>query len=141
MPATAAERDAAADHGARRGALRERLRGRGQFLAIWPALAVLLIASPFLAGGSLSHRALLTMVAFAGILAIAAIGQTLVIQQGGLDLSVPGSISLASVMVTQYTHAVARDGYDPFMGRFLTPVGRFVRQPVQQTRLDFLHGS
>jgi ribose transport system permease protein len=36
------------------------------------------------------------------VLAIAAIGQTLVIQQGGLDLSVPGVISVAAVLVTKY---------------------------------------
>ncbi|WP_281456487.1 ABC transporter permease [Saccharopolyspora ipomoeae] len=37
------------------------------------------------------------MVPFAAVLAIAAAGQTLVIQQRGLDLSVPGNISLAAV--------------------------------------------
>ncbi|MBS1843653.1 MAG: ABC transporter permease [Actinobacteria bacterium] len=39
------------------------------------------------------------MLPFAGILAIAAIGQTLVIQQGGLDLSVPGIFSMGAVLV------------------------------------------
>jgi ribose transport system permease protein len=39
------------------------------------------------------------MLPFAGILAIAAIGQTLVIQQGGLDLSVAGLFSLGAVLV------------------------------------------
>jgi ribose transport system permease protein len=39
------------------------------------------------------------MLPFAGVLAIAAIGQTLVIQQGGLDLSVPGTFSLGVVLV------------------------------------------
>ena len=45
---------------------------------------------------------ILTVSCFASILAIAAIGQTLVIQQGGLDLSVPGVISLAAVLVTKF---------------------------------------
>jgi ribose transport system permease protein len=40
------------------------------------------------------------MLPFAAVLAIAAIGQTLVIQQGGIDLSVPGVISLSVVLVT-----------------------------------------
>jgi ribose transport system permease protein len=44
------------------------------------------------------------MLPFAAILAIAAIGQTLVLQQGGIDLSVPGMISLAAVIFTKEAH-------------------------------------
>jgi ribose transport system permease protein len=42
------------------------------------------------------------MLPFAAVLAIVAVGQTLVIQQGGIDLSVPGLISLTVVIVTRY---------------------------------------
>jgi Ribose/xylose/arabinose/galactoside ABC-type transport systems, permease components len=73
-----------------------------QFLLILPATVVLFVVSPFLAQGSVSASSLLTVLSFAGILAVAAIGQTLVIQQGGLDLSVPGVISLAAVLVSQF---------------------------------------
>ena len=55
-----------------------------------------------LAAGSVSGSSTLTVFSFASILAMAAIGQTLVIQQGGLDLTVPGVISLAAVLVTKY---------------------------------------
>jgi ribose transport system permease protein len=79
-----------------------RLRGGGPFLAIWPALAVLVLISPLLANGSLSQGSILTVLAFAGILALAAAGQTLIVQQGGLDLSVPGAISVSAVIVTKY---------------------------------------
>jgi ribose transport system permease protein len=72
----------------------------GPFGAIWVATALLFAASPLIADKSLSHSALQAMLPFAGILAIAAIGQTLVIQQGGLDLSVPGTFSLGVVLVT-----------------------------------------
>jgi ribose transport system permease protein len=41
------------------------------------------------------------MLPFAAILAIASIGQTLVVQQRGLDLSVPGVISLSTIIVTR----------------------------------------
>jgi ribose transport system permease protein len=41
------------------------------------------------------------MLPFAAILAIAAVGQTLVVQQGGLDLSAPGMISLSAALVTK----------------------------------------
>ena len=69
------------------------------FAAIWVATILLFIISPFVASGSLGNSALQGMLPFAGILAIAAIGQTLVIQQGGLDLSVPGIFSMGAVLV------------------------------------------
>jgi ribose transport system permease protein len=78
-----------------------RLRPKG-YGAIWVATALLFVVSPFLATGSLGHSALLSMLPFAAILAIAAIGQTLVIQQRGLDLSVPGMITLTTIIVTKY---------------------------------------
>ena len=71
----------------------------GAFGPIWVATALLFAVSPLVADGSLSNGALQAMLPFAGILAIAAIGQTLVIQQGGLDLSVPGTFSLGVVLV------------------------------------------
>jgi ribose transport system permease protein len=40
------------------------------------------------------------MIPFAAILAIVGLGQMLVIQQAGIDLSVPGSVSLAAVIVS-----------------------------------------
>lgn len=73
-----------------------------QFLFIWPATLLLFAVSPLLAPGSVSDSTVLSVFSFASILAIAAIGQTLVIQQGGLDLTVPGVISLAAVFVTKY---------------------------------------
>jgi len=76
-----------------------RSRVASPFVAIWIATALLFAISPLLASGSLSHSALQAMLPFAGILAVAAIGQTLVIQQGGLDLSVAGLFSLGAVLV------------------------------------------
>lgn len=76
-------------------------RLRSPFLAIWPATALLFLVSPVVASGSVSLGALQSTLPFAGILAIAAVGQTLVIQQRGLDLAVPGMISLAAILVTR----------------------------------------
>lgn len=73
-----------------------------QFALILPATAILYLVSPLLAEGSVSGSSILIVFSFASILAIAAIGQTLVVQQGGLDLSVPGVISLAAVLVTKF---------------------------------------
>lgn len=78
-----------------------------RFSAIWVATALLFAVSPLLASGSVSRSALLSTLPFAAILAIAAIGQTLVIQQRGLDLSVPGMITLSTIIVTKYP-----DGHD-----------------------------
>ncbi len=73
-----------------------------RFSAIWVATALLFAVSPLLASGSVSQSALLSTLPFAAILAIAAIGQTLVIQQRGLDLSVPGMITLTTIIVTKF---------------------------------------
>jgi ribose transport system permease protein len=78
-----------------------RLRNPSRFSAIWIATALLFALSPLLAAGSVGETALLSMLPFAAILAIAAVGQTLVVQQGGLDLSVPGTISLAAALMVQ----------------------------------------
>jgi ribose transport system permease protein len=73
-----------------------------RFLAIWVATALLFAVASVLAPGSISGSSLATAFSFAAVLAIASIGQTLVVQQGGLDLTVPGVISLAAVIVTKF---------------------------------------
>jgi ribose transport system permease protein len=82
-----------------------------RFSAIWVATALLFAVSPLIASGSVSSSALLSTLPFAAILAIAGIGQTLVVQQRGLDLSVPGMITLTTIIVTKYPHG--QDGRLP----------------------------
>ncbi|MDV8070756.1 ABC transporter permease [Rhodococcus sp. IEGM 1366] len=79
-------------------ATKKLLSGKGK--AILFATVILFAVSPVIAPGSLQSAPVLSMLPFAAVLAIAAIGQTLVIQQRGLDLSVPGMIALAAVLVT-----------------------------------------
>jgi ribose transport system permease protein len=69
-------------------------------ITITLAVLALFVASALFAPTSLNRSALLGMLPFAAVLAIAAIGQTLVVQQGGIDLSVPGAVSLAVVITT-----------------------------------------
>jgi ribose transport system permease protein len=64
------------------------------------ALALLVVAGYLFAPSSMSKGALLGMFPFAAVLAIAALGQTLVVMQGGIDLSIAGSISLVVVITT-----------------------------------------
>ena len=73
----------------------------------WPAATVIAIGtaalfaiSAIVEPSSTSHGAINAMLPFAAVMAITAIGQTLVIQQGGIDLSVPGMISLTVVIMT-----------------------------------------
>ena len=57
-------------------------------------------ASALFASSSVTRGPLLGMLPFAAVLVIVGLGQTLVIQQGGIDLSVAGSVSLAVVITT-----------------------------------------
>lgn len=61
------------------------------------------IVSGVFAAGSLSSASLNTMLPLAAVLAIAGIGQSLVIQQRGMDLSGAGVITLTAVIVSQQT--------------------------------------
>jgi len=66
------------------------------------ALVLLAVAGLLFASTSVSKGALQGTLPFASVLAIVALGQTLVIQQGGFDLSVPGSVSIVVVICTHY---------------------------------------
>jgi ribose transport system permease protein len=74
----------------------------------WPAsravaAAVLLFAmSAALSTASVSKTALLAMLPFAALTAIISVGQTLVVQQAGLDLSVAGGISMGALIVAKF---------------------------------------
>lgn len=74
----------------------------------WPgsrafiAVLALFLVSPFIAPGSIGPTAIVSMLPFAALMAIVAIGQTLVIQQGGLDLSIPGAVTLGALIVARF---------------------------------------
>ena len=78
------------------------IAARGAATAIVAATALLFLVSWIVEPQSVRHSSLLGMLPFAAILAIVAVGQTLVVQQGGIDLSVPGMISLTVVIMTRY---------------------------------------
>lgn len=61
---------------------------------------VLFAVSAVFGPSSASQGAILGMLPFAAVLAIVGLGQMLVVQQGGIDLSVPGAVSLAIVIVS-----------------------------------------
>lgn len=74
---------------------------RSKGLVTMAVSAVLLvILGLIVAPSSVSQGAVLGMLPFASVLAIIGLGQMLVVQQGGIDLSVPGAVSLAVVLST-----------------------------------------
>ena len=70
------------------------------------ATVLLVVLSELVASSSLTRGTLLTMLPFASALAIAGLGQTLVVMQGGIDLSIAGGLSLYVVIVTKYPAGV-----------------------------------
>lgn len=75
------------------------LMQRNEIRAIF-ALVLLLVLGGIMAPVTVQPSAIAGLLPFAGILAVAAVGQHLVIQQRGLDISVAGTFSLAAVLVT-----------------------------------------
>jgi ribose transport system permease protein len=70
------------------------------FVTVVVSTVVLLVVCLVVAPSSVSFGALAGSLPFAAILAIVGLGQMLVVQQGGFDLSVAGAVSLAVVVAT-----------------------------------------
>jgi ribose transport system permease protein len=73
----------------------------GEFGWVWIGLIGLFILSALIAPGTLDIDNLRAIMPFFAILALAAVGQTLVIQQRGLDFSIPGTIALVAIVMTK----------------------------------------
>lgn len=73
-----------------------------EFLTVTISTVVLMVLCLIFAPSSAAYGALSGSLPFAAILAIAGLGQMLVVQQGGFDLSVPGGVSLAVVIASHY---------------------------------------
>lgn len=78
-----------------------RFYSRGLATVVVATGGLFVVSLPF-ASSSVTRGTLLTMLPFAAALAIASLGQTLVVMQGGIDLSVAGGFSLYVVIVTKY---------------------------------------
>ena len=77
------------------------LLNRG-LITVLAATGLLILTCLVFAPSSLHRGTLLTMLPFAAALGVAALGQTLVVMQGGIDLSVAGGFSLYVVILTKY---------------------------------------
>ncbi|AIO30824.1 branched-chain amino acid transport system / permease component family protein [Burkholderia cenocepacia] len=78
-----------------------RMPSLGEFGWIWVGLVLLIGVSLVVVPGTMTRGSILAMLPFAGILAIVATGETLVIQQRGLDMSAIGMVSLAGVVMAR----------------------------------------
>lgn len=76
------------------------------FLTIAISTVILFVVAAIFAPSSVSGGAVQGMLPFAAVLAIVGLGQMLVVQQGGIDLSVPGAVSLTVVIVSHYPNGV-----------------------------------
>lgn len=69
-----------------------------RYLPVYIALALLVVVAWVWAPATLSGVALRAIAPYGAVLGLAALGQMLVIMTGGIDLSVPGTMSLAAVI-------------------------------------------
>jgi len=72
------------------------------FVTVVISTFALILACLFFAPSSVTSGALSGSLPFAAIIAIVGLGQLLVVQQGGFDLSLAGGVSLAVVVSTHY---------------------------------------
>ena len=69
-----------------------------RYLSVWIAIGLLLIAAYFIAPATLTRTSFTAVLPLASFLALAALGQMLVVMTGGIDLSIPGVMTLAAIM-------------------------------------------
>jgi ribose transport system permease protein len=70
-----------------------------RFLPVWLATGVLIVVAAIIAPAALQHTNWAFVLPYMTILAIAALGQMLVIMQAGIDLSTPGVVTLGALLV------------------------------------------
>jgi ribose transport system permease protein len=76
-----------------------------RYRVVWIALAALFILALVTANQVFNEQSLRLVTALAGVLAIASIGQLLVIMSGGFDLSVPAVMTFAASVIVHQTNA------------------------------------
>jgi len=70
-----------------------------RFLPVWLATAVLGVVAAIIAPEALQHTSWAYVLPYMTILAVAALGQMLVVMQGGIDLSTPGVMSFGGNLI------------------------------------------
>jgi len=70
-----------------------------RYLSVWIAIGLLLITATWIAPETLTRTSFTAVLPLTSFLALAALGQMLVVMTGGIDLSTPGVMTLAAIMV------------------------------------------
>jgi ribose transport system permease protein len=86
-----------------------------RYIPVWIALVLLVLVALVIAPGTLSSASFSAVLPLTSFLAIAALGQMLVIMTGGIDLSVPGIMTLAAMLAV----GVARGSDDRLILAFI----------------------
>jgi ribose/xylose/arabinose/galactoside ABC-type transport system permease subunit len=90
-----------------------------RYMPVYLAIVLLIVVASIWAPATLGGVALAAIAPFGALLAIAALGQMLVIMTGGIDLSVPGTLTLAAMIMV----GVADQSDDRIGVAILTAVG------------------
>lgn len=90
-----------------------------RYLPVYVALVLLVVVAAVWAPATLSPAGLSAIAPFGTFLAIAALGQMLVIMTGGIDLSVPGTFTLGALIMV----GVGRMSDDRIWIAYLTAIG------------------
>jgi ribose transport system permease protein len=90
-----------------------------RYLPVYLALILLVVVAAIWAPATLSPAGLSAIAPFGTFLAIAALGQMLVIMTGGIDLSVPGTFTLGALIMV----GVGRMSDDRIWLAYLTAIG------------------
>jgi ribose transport system permease protein len=70
-----------------------------RYLSVWVAIGMLLVVCLWIAPETLTRTSLSSVMPLTSFLALAALGQMLVIMTGGIDLSTPSVMTIAALMV------------------------------------------
>jgi ribose transport system permease protein len=90
-----------------------------RFLAIWAALAVLLIVCAIIAPRSLQPNTFLAIIPFAAFLTLTAAGEAIVLMSRGIDLSIPAIITLSSTIVLGFSGGRDEDMFIGIVGALI----------------------
>jgi ribose/xylose/arabinose/galactoside ABC-type transport system permease subunit len=69
-----------------------------RYLSVWIGILLLLLACYWIAPATLTRTSFTTVLPLTSFLALAALGQMLVVMTGGIDLSIPGVMTLAALV-------------------------------------------
>lgn len=90
-----------------------------RYMPVYLALIVLVTVAAIWAPATLSMAGLNSIVPFGTFLAIAALGQMLVIMTGGIDLSIPGTLTLGGLLMV----GVGQQSDERILVAYLTAIG------------------